>query len=75
MGTQGEFKVAVTKEDLVFASAHFITLAGHAGAGIVWDSEPAAEYQETLAKARTMIESLTSPRKTPRTRGPAHHQA
>lgn len=81
MGTQGEFKVAVTKEDLVFASAHFITLAGHrceslhAGAGIVWDSEPAAEYQETLAKARTMIESLTSPRKTPRTHGPAHHQA
>jgi para-aminobenzoate synthetase component 1 len=47
----------------------------HAGAGIVWDSEPAAEYQETLAKARTMIEALTSPRKTPRTRGPAHHQA
>ncbi|HEV8264455.1 MAG TPA: 6-carboxytetrahydropterin synthase [Gemmatimonadales bacterium] len=29
MGTRGEFRVAVTKEDLVFASAHFITLAGH----------------------------------------------
>jgi 6-pyruvoyltetrahydropterin/6-carboxytetrahydropterin synthase len=29
MGTRGQFKVAVTKEDLVFASAHFITLAGH----------------------------------------------
>lgn len=29
MGTRGEFKVAVTKEDLVFASAHFITLPGH----------------------------------------------
>jgi 6-pyruvoyltetrahydropterin/6-carboxytetrahydropterin synthase len=29
MGTRGEFKVAVTKEDLVFASAHFITFAGH----------------------------------------------
>lgn len=29
MGTRGAFKVAVTKEDLVFASAHFITLAGH----------------------------------------------
>jgi para-aminobenzoate synthetase component 1 len=41
----------------------------HAGAGIVWDSEPAAEYQETLAKARTMMEALTSPRKTPQTRG------
>jgi anthranilate/para-aminobenzoate synthase component I len=44
----------------------------HAGAGIVWDSEPAAEYQETLAKARTMIEALTSPRRTPRTPGRAH---
>jgi para-aminobenzoate synthetase component I len=43
----------------------------HAGAGIVWDSEPAAEYQETLAKARTLIEALTSPRRTPRTRGRA----
>ena len=70
MGTRGEFKVAVTKEDPRDGEATF-----HAGAGIVWDSEPAAEYQETLAKAQTMIESLTSPRKTPRTRGPAHHQA
>ena len=34
----------------------------HAGAGIVWDSEPAAEYQETLVKAQTM----------PRTPGRAH---
>jgi para-aminobenzoate synthetase component I len=44
----------------------------HAGAGVVWDSEPAAEYLETLAKARTMIESLTSPRRMPRTPGRAH---
>ena len=29
MGTHGEFKLAVTKEDLVFAAAHFITFAGH----------------------------------------------
>jgi para-aminobenzoate synthetase component 1 len=47
------------------------TATFHAGAGIVWDSEPAAEYQETLAKARTMIEALTSPRRTPRTHGRA----
>jgi len=47
----------------------------HAGAGIVWDSEPTAEYQETLAKARTMMEALTSPRKTPRTRGRVYPQA
>jgi len=47
----------------------------HAGAGIVWDSEPAAEYQETLAKARTMIEALTCLRRMPRTHGPIHPQA
>jgi len=29
MGTRGEFKIAITKEDLVFAAAHFITFAGH----------------------------------------------
>src|SRR5467141_5118202 len=29
MGTRGEFKVAITKEDMVFAAAHFITFAGH----------------------------------------------
>ena len=29
MSTRGEFRVAITKEDLVFAAAHFITFAGH----------------------------------------------
>lgn len=29
MSTRGTFSVAVTKEDLVFAAAHFITLPGH----------------------------------------------
>ena len=51
---------------------HGGTATFHAGAGIVWDSEPAAEYQETLAKARTLIEALTSPRRTSRTRGRVH---
>ncbi len=31
----------------------------HAGAGIVWDSDPAAEYDETLAKARALMDALT----------------
>ena len=31
----------------------------HAGAGIVWDSDPALEYDETLAKARPMMDALT----------------
>jgi para-aminobenzoate synthetase component 1 len=51
------------------------TATFHAGAGIVWDSEPAAEYEETLAKARTIREALTSPRKTRKTRGPARRPA
>jgi len=33
----------------------------HAGAGIVWDSNPAAEYDETLTKARALIDALTQP--------------
>jgi para-aminobenzoate synthetase component 1 len=47
----------------------------HAGAGIVWDSDAAAEYDETLAKAQALIDALTSPRKTSRTPGPARHPA
>ena len=43
----------------------------HAGAGIVWDSQPAAEYDETLDKARALIDAFTSPRRTSRTPGPA----
>jgi para-aminobenzoate synthetase component I len=30
----------------------------HAGGGIVWDSDPAAEYQETLDKARAMTQAV-----------------
>ena len=29
MGTSGEFRISITKQDLVFAAAHFITFAGH----------------------------------------------
>jgi para-aminobenzoate synthetase component 1 len=32
----------------------------HAGGGIVWDSDPAAEYDETLAKARALRDALES---------------
>ena len=31
----------------------------HVGGGIVWDSDPSAEYQETLDKGRAMHEALT----------------
>ena len=33
----------------------------HVGGGVVWDSAPAAEYQETLDKGRAMHEALTDP--------------
>lgn len=29
MSTHGEYRIAIAKEDLVFAAAHFITFAGH----------------------------------------------
>ncbi|MBW8782427.1 MAG: aminodeoxychorismate synthase component I [Verrucomicrobia bacterium] len=33
----------------------------HVGGGIVWDSDAAAEYQETLDKGRAMHDALTTP--------------
>ena len=33
----------------------------HVGAGIVWDSDPAAEYEETLAKGRALFAALGAP--------------
>jgi para-aminobenzoate synthetase component 1 len=48
----------------------------HAGAGIVADSDPAAEYQETLDKAAALMDAVaTSPRKSSRTPGPARRPA
>jgi para-aminobenzoate synthetase component I len=32
----------------------------HVGGGMVWDSDPAAEYEETLAKGRALHEALTT---------------
>lgn len=37
----------------------------HAGGGIVYDSDPAEEYRETLAKARAIIESVGAARRRP----------
>ena len=30
----------------------------HVGAGIVWDSDPAREYEETLAKGQALLAAL-----------------
>jgi anthranilate/para-aminobenzoate synthase component I len=40
----------------------------HVGAGIVWDSDPQSEYEETLAKGLALHAALTS---TPVKLGPA----
>lgn len=47
----------------------------HAGGGIVYDSDPADEYRETLAKARAIIASLEGagpPANRPEAAGSAH---
>jgi len=70
MGTRGEFKVTVTKEDLVFASAHFITLSGHRcealhghnyRAGIVVEGglEPESWYVLDFVALKRLMKRLT----------------
>jgi len=53
--------------DLNIAIRTLTCTGGHAyysvGGGIVWDSDPASEYQETLDKGRALHEALTAPSK------------
>ena len=67
---RGEFRVAVTKEDLVFAAAHFITLPGHRcealhghnyRAGIVVEGalEPEAWYVLDFVALKRLMKRLT----------------
>ncbi len=52
------------------------TVSFQVGGGITADSDPAAEYQETLDKAAALLEALaTSPRKSSRTPAPARRPA
>ena len=48
--------------DLSIAIRTIVTRNGrasyHVGAGIVWDSDPESEYEETLAKGRALFEAL-----------------
>ncbi len=61
MGSIG-YLSAHGRMDLSIAIRTVVCAAGHAhvsvGAGIVWDSEPAAEYAETLAKGRALFAAL-----------------
>lgn len=70
MGTRGEFKVTVTKEDLVFAAAHFITFAGHrcetlhghnyrAGVIVEGGIDPASWFVLDFAALKRLMRRLT----------------
>lgn len=70
MGARGQFKVTVTKEDLVFAAAHFITLPGHRcealhghnyRAGVVLEGalEPESGYVLDFVALKRLMKRLT----------------
>src|SRR5262249_21388720 len=62
LGFNRESQLSITIRTAVCKSgaAYF-----HAGAGIVADSIPAAEYEETLAKARGFVQALPLPSEFP----------
>jgi 6-pyruvoyltetrahydropterin/6-carboxytetrahydropterin synthase len=70
MPPAGQFKVTVTKEDLVFAAAHFITLPGHrcealhghnyrAGVVVEGGLEPDAWYVVDFVAVKRLMKRLT----------------
>jgi aminodeoxychorismate synthase component I len=54
LGMDGESRFSIAIRTMIFENgeAHF-----HVGAGIVADSDPEAEYRETLVKARSLLET------------------
>jgi anthranilate synthase component 1 len=55
-GHQGDMDVCITIRTIVMVGDRFYV---QAGAGIVADSEPAREYEETLSKARALMNAVT----------------
>ncbi|NEY35725.1 anthranilate synthase component I [Streptomyces sp. PRKS01-65] len=55
LGTDGSLDTAIALRTLVMARGHAYV---QAGAGIVADSDPAAEYRETLHKAGALFEAV-----------------
>lgn len=53
---ESQFSIIIRTALVKEGRAHF-----HVGAGIVADSDPVAEYEETLAKARGFLASLNAP--------------
>jgi len=71
MDPRGHFKVTVTKEDLVFAAAHFITLPGHrcealhghnyrTGIVVEGDLEPEGWYVVDFTMLKRVLRDLTA---------------
>ncbi len=57
LGFNGDADLAVAIRTLACADGE---ARYHVGGGITWDSDPAAEYEETLAKGRAMQAALTA---------------
>jgi para-aminobenzoate synthetase component 1 len=57
LGFDGSMDSSIVIRTIICAGG---TASFQVGGGIVADSEPAAEYQETLDKARALIAALTS---------------
>ena len=54
-GHQGDMDMCITIRTIVMTGDRFYV---QAGAGIVADSDPAREYEETLNKARALINAV-----------------
>ena len=57
LGFDGQAELNIAIRTMVCAGGR---LSYHVGGGITWDSEPAAEYEETLVKGRAMAASLVN---------------
>ena len=56
---RSELNIAIRTITCVNGRAYF-----HAGGGVVWDSNPTSEYEETLTKAKALRAALEPGRKT-----------
>jgi para-aminobenzoate synthetase component 1 len=55
LGLEGDLHLSVSIRTIQVRGEH---ASFHAGGGIVWDSDPHAEYEETLAKGRALARAL-----------------
>ena len=55
LGFNGNMDLCIAIRTILFKGQ---TAFVQAGAGIVWDSDPETEYEETLRKAKAMLEAI-----------------